>query len=194
MISLYGIAFTIKLLTDNRYKQGAKHLKLIKYSEINESEYISYIEEWEATGVRINPYATTRDGRPFDEMMGKWQWDESEVVREKDLVPATLYFLSDDSGRLYGAIHLRHELNENLRQYGGHIGYGIRPSERRKGYATLQLKLMIDKMREMGYKKAMITCDLDNIGSSKTIENNGGLLEAIVEHDHGKGKIYWINI
>lgn len=169
-------------------------MKLIKYSEINESEYICYIEEWEATGVRINPYSTTRDGRSFADMMGKWHWDESEAVREKGLVPATLFFLADNSGRLYGAIHLRHELNENLRKFGGHIGYGIRPSERRKGYATLQLKLMIDKMREMGYKKAMITCNLDNIGSAKTIEKNGGVLEAIVDHDHGKGKIYWINI
>ena len=169
-------------------------MKLVKYNEISEKEYLSYIEDCESEGVRINPFAVTRDGCTFDEMMSRWQESESEAVRERGFVPATLYFLTDDSGRLYGAIHLRHELNERLRHYGGHIGYGIRPSERRKGYATLQLQLMLDKLRESGFEKVMITCDLDNIGSSRTIEKNGGILETIVKHDKGLGKRYWIEL
>ena len=169
-------------------------MKLIRYDEISEKEYLSYIEDCESEGVRINPFAVTRDGCTFDEMMSRWQESESEAVRERGFVPATLYFLTDDSGRLYGAIHLRHELNDSLRKFGGHIGYGIRPSERRKGYATLQLKLLLDKMRDMGYKEAMVTCDVDNIGSARTIEKNGGVLASIVDTEKGKGKIYWIQI
>lgn len=169
-------------------------MKLVRYDEISEKEYLSYIEDCETEGVRINPYAVTREGCTFDEMMTKWQWGESEAVREKGLVPATLYFLTDDTGRIYGAIHLRHELNDSLRMFGGHIGYGIRPAERRKGYATLQLKLLIDEMRTMGYKEAMVTCDIENVGSAKTIEKNGGIMTSIVDTDKGKGKIFWIKI
>jgi len=169
-------------------------MKLKRFDEIQESEYENLMVEWEAEGVRISPYAMTRSGKAFTEMLKKWEWDESEAVREKGLVLATLYFLSDDSGRLYGAIHLRHELNEHLRHFGGHIGYGIRPSERRKGYATLQLRLMLEKLRSMGYDKVMITCDVDNIGSEKTILKNGGKLQGIVEHEKGKGKVFWIEL
>jgi len=167
---------------------------LKRYDEIDENRYMELMDEWEAEGVRINPFAVIRAGKSFDELMSSWRWGESEAVREKGLVPATLYFLSDDSGRLYGAIHLRHELNEHLRHFGGHIGYGIRPSERRKGYATLQLRLMLEKLRSMGYDKVMITCDVDNIGSEKTILKNGGKLQGIVEHEKGKGKVFWIEL
>lgn len=169
-------------------------MKLKRYDDINENEYTELMDEWEGEGVRINPYAVTRDGRSFEDIIKRWKWGESEAVRKEGLVPATLYFLSDDFGRLYGAIHLRHELNEQLRHYGGHIGYGIRPSERRKGYATKQLELMIVKLREMGYKRIMITCDIDNIGSEKTILKNGGKLQGIVEHEKGMGKVFWIEL
>lgn len=97
--------------------------------------------------------------------------------------------------RILGFVNIRHYLNDFLTQFGGHIGYSIRPSERRKGYAKLQLSLALEYLKTIGVSKALITCDVDNIGSSKTIEACGGILENIVTSvEHGKIKRYWIDI
>jgi predicted acetyltransferase len=109
-------------------------------------------------------------------------------------VPSTLYFLIDENKRIYGALHIRHELNEYLLNYGGHIGYGIRLSERKKGYATKMLSLSLPTIKKLGIKKALITCDKTNIASAKTIINNGGVLENEVMEDEKITQRYWIDI
>lgn len=167
-------------------------MKLVKYCEITEIQYNSYISEWELSGEKITPQSSARNGRNFEEMQYYWEYEGTDAIRGQGYVPATLYFLVDDEGRIYGAAHQRHELNDDLRQYGGHIGYGIRPSERRKGYSTLQLKILLDMMKKSGYKQIMITCDDDNIGSARTIEKNGGVLKDKVENHSGLGRRYWI--
>jgi len=79
-----------------------------------------------------------------------------------------------------GAVSLRHDLgNDYLREVGGHIGYGIRPSARRRGLAKLALAGSLGKARELGLSKVLITCNDSNIGSAKTIESQGGVLEEI---------------
>lgn len=78
------------------------------------------------------------------------------------------------------------------RHIGGHIGYGIRPSERRKGYATVLLNLALIKARELGIQRALVTCDRDNIGSAKTIMNNGGVLDSEDEVDGTIIQRYWV--
>lgn len=169
-------------------------MKLVKYCEIEETQYNSYMNEWETIGEKIVPHSSARNGRSFEEMLYYWEYEGTEAIRGQGLVPATLYFLVDDDGRIYGAAHLRHELNDDLLQYGGHIGYGIRPTERRRGYSTLQLKMMLDTLRKNGYTNIMITCDDDNIGSIRTIEKNGGVLKDKVENHNGMGRRYWINL
>ncbi|MCK5758497.1 MAG: GNAT family N-acetyltransferase [Clostridiales bacterium] len=169
-------------------------MKLVKYCEVEETQYISYINEWETTDEKISPYSSARNSRTFEEMLYYWKYEGTDAIRGQGYVPATLYFLVDDDGRIYGAAHLRHELNDDLRQYGGHIGYGIRPSERRKGYSTLQLKMMLDMLKKNDYKQILITCDDDNIGSFRTIEKNGGILKDRVTNHQGIGRRYWINL
>ena len=169
-------------------------MRLIKYNEISENEYISYISEWEETGEKITPHSSARNSRSFEEVLYQWEYEGTDEIRGQGYVPATLFFLVDGTGRIFGASHLRHELNEDLIQYGGHIGYGIRPSERRKGYSTVMLGLMLDMLRYNGYKKILITCDDDNIGSVKTIESNGGVLENKVPNHQGIGRRYWIQL
>jgi predicted acetyltransferase len=83
--------------------------------------------------------------------------------------------LSD--GKLVGRSDLRHRLNPALEIIGGHIGYDVRPSERRKGFGTLILKLIMEKARKIGLSEVLVTCDTDNIASAKIIEKNGGKLE-----------------
>jgi predicted acetyltransferase len=87
------------------------------------------------------------------------------------------------------------QANEFLRTIGGHIGYGIRPSERNKGYATLLLQEALKKCRELQIEQVLITCDEDNIGSAKVIMNNGGLEEDIFITEEGLMKRrFWITV
>jgi len=169
-------------------------MKLVKFNEVNENQYIDYVNEWEEKGEIITPFSSRRNGRTFEEMMHHWVYEGTDTIRGQGYVPATLYFMINDDGYIVGAAHLRHELNDDLREYGGHIGYGIRPSERRKGYATLQLKMMLDLLRVKGYTNIMITCDDDNIGSFRTIEKNGGVLKDKVQNRNGMGRRYWIKL
>jgi len=159
-----------------------------------EKEYIDYVTEWEATEEKIVPNAAKRDSMSFKELVNKWEEYESERMYEKGLVPSSIYFLMDEDKKIYGAIDIRHELNDYLLRYGGHIGYGIRPSQRRKGYASQMLTLALPIVKELGINKALITCDKSNVGSAKTIMNNGGILENEVINGDEITQRYWITL
>jgi predicted acetyltransferase len=107
--------------------------------------------------------------------------------RPKRWVPFTELWMSD--GREYlGRINLRHELTEELLEWGGHIGYAVRPSARRKGYATQALGLMLPIAAEHGLAQVLLTCDTGNVASRKTIETYGGVYE-----DTREGKLrFWV--
>ena len=90
-------------------------------------------------------------------------------------VPDSTFWLINQDKRILGVVNIRHQLTEFLLNSGGHIGYGIRPSERRKGFATKLLSLSLEKAKELGIRKALVVCNEDNTGSFKTIINNGGI-------------------
>ena len=92
------------------------------------------------------------------------------------MVPATLHWLIAPGGIYVGELDLRHFLSDDLRRFGGHIGYSIRPSLRRRGYGKLICRLGIEAARARGIGDILITCDDDNIASRKIIEANGGAL------------------
>lgn len=111
-------------------------------------------------------------------------------------VPATTYFsIRKSDNKIVGTIQLRHCLTEELEKHGGHIGYGIRPSERKKGYGTQQLALTLEKAKELQISRVMISCDKDNAASRKVAINNGGVLEwEGFDEEDGEIQIYWIDI
>lgn len=118
--------------------------------------------------------------------------------RGKDLpeywVPSNTYWLIDNE-KFVGHVNVRHKLTDALKIIGGHIGYFIRPSERRKGYGYKILELSLEKAHEIGLKKVMVTCNDDNIGSQKVIEKNGGVLKDKVQtEDEGLVRHYWIEV
>jgi predicted acetyltransferase len=110
-----------------------------------------------------------------------------------DQVHCTYRWIVEDD-RLLGAIALRHELNDFGRRVSGHIGYGIRPSARRRGLATWALGRMLDEARGRGMCRVMITCAVNNVASAKTIEHHGGVLEDIQDTELGTLRRYWIDL
>ena len=113
------------------------------------------------------------------------------------LVTATLYVaVRMGDGRIVGMIDLRHRLNDYLALCGGHIGYSVRPDERRKGYAARMLSLVLDKARERGLERVLVTCDEENEASRRTILRNGGVFESNIRLEDGKQTVsrYWITL
>lgn len=104
-------------------------------------------------------------------------------------VPA-IQFVAFDKGQAVGFLNLRLRLNEHLRGHGGHIGYGIRPSERGKGYGKQQLALALLEAKKLALSPVLITCDMDNAASRAVILANGGVLEDVRA---GKER-YWIDL
>lgn len=167
--------------------------KLVRYDEITREMFEEFIVEWETSGELIVPSIIDRNSRSFDELLSRWQFEETDEVYDEGLVKATLFFLIDED-RILGAIHLRQELNDFLLNYGGHIGYGVRITERNKGYANLMLSYLLDRLKELNYKRVLLTCDDSNLGSSRTIEKNRGILENKIIFDGKLTRRYWIDL
>ena len=110
-----------------------------------------------------------------------------ETSRPAGFVPDTLLWFADGTEWL-GRLSIRHALNEMLLEVGGHIGYDVRPSARRQGHGTEMLRQALPVARQLGIHPALVTCDVDNIGSRKVIEANGGALE---DERHGKLR-FWV--
>ena len=95
-------------------------------------------------------------------------------------------------------IDIRHRLNEGLLRFGGNIGYSVRPCCRRQGYATQMLALALEECRKMQMQEVLVTCNKENIGSAKTIQKNGGVLEnEVAGKENGEDRItqrYWITL
>jgi predicted acetyltransferase len=110
-------------------------------------------------------------------------------------VPSSSLF-AFDGARIVGRVSIRHRLNDVLRRAGGHIGYVVVPEFRRRGYATAMLRLALRFAHDrIGLDRVLVTCDDDNVGSIRTIQNNGGVLEDVVSgSDVEKPKRrYWID-
>lgn len=110
-----------------------------------------------------------------------------ESPRPAGHVPSTTLWYVEGADYL-GRLAIRHRLTEFLLEEGGHIGYDVRPTARRKGYATAMLREALPIARELGIRQALVTCDVDNVASRKVIESAGGVLE-----DERKGKLrFWV--
>ena len=120
----------------------------------------------------------------------------SETVRSDWVVATTYFAVRKFDNKIIGMIDIRHSLNnEFLTKYGGHIGYSVRPTERRKGYATEMLKMGLEYAKSLNIKKVMLGCYVDNVPSILTIKKCGGILDETKPYADGKlMNIYWINL
>ena len=172
-------------------------LKLIKLTKEYEKQLGEMIDEWKAdqeqNHTNHSPWAIFKnDYHDFDHYLE--HLENKKAVGGK--VPDSVYFLLDEErNRLLGPVNIRHYLNDDLLREGGHIGDGIRPTERRKGYATEMIRLALIECRKLGIEKVLMTCDRDNIASARSIIKNGGVLED--EFPNSEGEIeqrYWISL
>lgn len=168
------------------------NLRLVKLSEEYKRHLNEMMEEWYATGENIIPYVIRRnDYKDFEYYMDNLEVKEGT----ENLVPDSTFFCLDEDRDIFvGAVNIRHYLNEALLRDGGHIGDGVRPSERRKGIATKMIGLALDECRKLGIDRVLMVCDKDNIGSAKSIINNGGVLENEITVEGVVEQRYWIEL
>lgn len=134
-----------------------------------------YIKEHENNNEHILHGSNMLDKLEFE----KW----IKRIKETKTIPDGEWGISDtliavnENNKMVGIVNIRYNLSEELALKYGNIGYGVCPSERRKGIASLMLKKALEKCKEKGLKKVILGCRKDNIGSAKTILKNGGILE-----------------
>ena len=165
-------------------------LKLVKLSAAYKKQLFDLLDEWYATGEKIVPYAIRKaDYRDFDRYVSAIEGpgDGGETVPD-----STFFCLDVERNIFVGAVNIRHSLNAGLLLYGGHIGDGVRPSERRKGIATEMIALALKECRKLGIRRVLMVCDKENIGSAKSILNNGGVLENEVVVNGVTQQRYWL--
>ena len=121
------------------------------------------------------------------------RFSRPETVPEGKVVSTQFILVREADDRLLGMLQLRHYLNDYLAQYAGHIGYSVRPGERRKGYAKRMLAMGLEEARALGLGRVMISCAVDNEGSRRTILANGGVFHSTIwdEEDQETLERYW---
>ena len=173
-------------------------LKLVEPTMEYKEQVMEYRKTFLDNNEKLSGCAELEDVTTYEE------WIDFDNRRSKiygkDYVPSTVCLcVRNKDNKVVGIIDFRHDLTEFLLNYGGNIGYSIHPNERRKGYGTEMLRLMLIKCKQYGKKRILITCDKENIASSKTIIANGGTLENEVEDGckiswSGTIQRYWIEL
>ncbi|PKN88551.1 MAG: GNAT family N-acetyltransferase [Chloroflexi bacterium HGW-Chloroflexi-8] len=171
-------------------------LKIIKPDKSLEIDYRAAITEFRELGENNIESLFSRCADNFDAYLKATLQAEGGYGLPEGYVPFTTFWTVMNNEKIVGFCNFRHYLTPSLKIEGGHIGYSIRPSERKKGYGTRQLALILEECRWMAYTRVMVTCDFDNIGSYKIIEANGGKLTGVAISPRSNKKVnqYWIDL
>ena len=168
--------------------------QLIRPTSRLEASHASLVAEFLDRGEKLVPWVLAEVGDSFEQYVEMLEGYSKGVGLPEGFLPNTTFWLTDDSEKIVAVSNLRHELNDFLRSFGGHIGFGVRPSARRRGYATEVLRRTLVEARALGIEDVLVTCDKLNTGSVKAIINNGGKLsdeEYMAEHSCVLQR-YWI--
>jgi predicted acetyltransferase len=132
------------------------------------------------------------DGMAWDQWLRRIDEHRRRLSLSVGLVPAT-QLVADVNGVIVGSARIRFSLNKDLKRTGGHIGYGVLPAHRRRGYATEILRQALIIARSQGVARVLVTCLDDNVGSACVIERCGGVLEDVIDIDEGSRRLrrYW---
>ena len=173
-----------------------EQLVLIRPTAEYEKDIAAYKDEFLVSGDSMDGTAGLINATSVMEWIRQIALNESEETVQPGFVPSSTFLaIHTQSRRLVGVIDIRHRLNDHLLVTGGHIGYSVRKSERRKGYAKEMLRQALLFCREeCKLNRCLLTCNSENIASSRTIEANGGVLENMVSDGKRMVKRYWIEL
>ena len=172
-------------------------LKLVLPTKEDKQKILAYKQEFLTNEEEdITGSGRLMKAKNFEDWYDAVQDNSNEKTVRKGIVPTTVYLaLSSKDSRLIGMIDIRHYLNDYLLNFGGHIGYSVRTSERHKGYATEMLTLALKKCKQMKMSKVLIAIDEGNIGSERTVLKNQAKLEDKRKDENGiVVKRYWIQL
>lgn len=170
-------------------------IRLVSPAIEHQEEVMRYREEFIKNNDSMDGTAGLRELNDYASWLNRIKLNASKATVLKGLVPATtLLAIRESDNYIVGMIDIRHELNEYLYNFGGHIGYSVRKSERRKGYATEILKCSLEVCKKLEMDKILVCCLKDNIASARTIISNDGILENEVDEDGAVVQRYWIGI
>ena len=161
-------------------------------------EIIDYINEFVEYNSDINGAGSLDkilEGYTFEEALKRCLNMEIKGFSER-CQSKTFLLIRENDNKIVGSINVRWNLNEEMLKFGGHIGYGIRPTERRKGYNKINLYLAMIEALKIGLEKVMLDCDVDNIASDRTLKALGGKLERteVDPYDGVLTNVYWFNV
>ena len=170
-------------------------ITLVEPAEDLREAYMELLREFEQAGEPESPGSSWHCGDDFGAYIRRVRdYAQGKNLRAGWVLDSTYWLVR--GGHIIGACDIRHRLTDALRDFGGHIAYSVRPSERRKGYGTLMLTLALQKAMGLGIERVLITCATDNIASQRVILKNGGVL-ASESHSQQAGRVtqrYWIDL
>ncbi|MEM6730200.1 MAG: GNAT family N-acetyltransferase [Myxococcota bacterium] len=165
-------------------------LSLVRPSIAHATSYLDSIEEMRALGETIWEGWCPRSSESIAEFIERVRG--AAVVPESPLVPMSTFWALHDDENIVGRIALRHHLTPSLKDYGGHVGYEVRPSYRRRGIGREMLRQLLRLPKAHAIGTLLVTCAPDNLASIKVIEANGGrLLRCAVSKTHGRNTLYY---
>ncbi len=175
-------------------KSPSQKLHLRQPEASDREQVMAYREEFLAIDSRMDGTCALNEYDDFDTWLANVRAYSAPETTPAGKVPATQYLALDENEHLVGMVNLRHCLNDYLLEFGGHIGYSVRPADRKNGYAIQMLKLALDEAKALGLDRVRIACDRYNIASAKTIQANGGVLdgERYDPQDSTLTQRYWI--
>lgn len=171
--------------------------RLVRPAPELEGAYRAMLADW-GDEPRV-PFTLDYDAADFPALLARLAAEAAGALpagrRAEAWVPHSCFWLVDAAGAIVATSNLRHALTDGLRVIGGHIGYGVPPSSRRRGYATEVLRQTLREAAALGIERALLTCDKSNTGSVRTITANGGVLDS-EEFVASAGDVvqrYWID-
>ena len=175
-------------------KSPSQKIHLRQPEAFDQEQVMAYRKEFLAIDSRMDGTCALNEYDDFDAWLANVRRYSSPETTPAGKVPSTQYLALDENEHLVGMVNLRHCLNDYLLEFGGHIGYSVRPADRKNGYAIQMLKLALDEAKALGIDRVRIACDRYNIASAKTIQANGGVLdgERYDPQDSTLTQRYWI--
>jgi predicted acetyltransferase len=171
-------------------------LRLVQPSVEFMRSHETFLEEFFRLDEEVVPWIVAEPYDDFADYVAMLHDASRGIGIPSNFVPHSTYWLIDDRGEIVAISNLRHRLNDELLGFGGHIGYGVRPTARQNGFGNEVLRQTLLEARARGIDRARLTCARDNIASARTIVRNGGQLdeeEFMLEHNEVISR-YWIDL